>query len=69
MAFNVQGFVQDVCSFCSGLWLYLAVEMKLLSLYFCIYVIQHKTCFKTSYLHINYSTTKAAQPEPLLVAV
>lgn len=69
MAFNVQGFMQDVCSVCSGLWLYLTVEMKLLSLYFCICVIQHKTCFKTSCLHIHYSTTKAAQAEPLLVAV
>lgn len=62
MAFNVQGFRPDVSDH-SGLWLYLTVEVKKsLSQS----VIRLKTCFKTSCLHINYSSPEAAQPEPVL---
>ena len=66
MALNVQGFRLDICSVCSGLQLCLTVEMKKSVSQF---VIQHENCFKTSCLCINYSSTKAAQPEPVLALV
>lgn len=63
MAFNVQGFRLVVCSVHSGIWFYLTMEKKKSVSQS---VIQHKTCSKTSCLHINYGSTKATQPDPVL---